>query len=872
MQCRIYDPTITTEVVWDPDTDPSGLNYFAMAAVVKFGGRLFFAVGANDGGAEGAAGQAIWMKTSDDGGVTWSAAFQVFGDSDHCTNPITEPGWSNQWQPCFTVVGDELWCQWFNTAFHYVSKLTDPQGKWTTYRVVFDPADEYKPSLSDDLTTYGVQEDGLVTFPVFEDGGECSVASSADGVVLSDGRVALPVTFSSDNYTATPGLFSNFTKYIKYNGILFCDTDGDWTLTRVDTSLFGDFTAWEPVVFQDPGGNIFVLSRNLNMSGTDDDMFLVAQSSDGGQTFTPSVSAKMRVPSARIGIKQVARRRWLATTCDSRVHSTRAIEQSSVDARKNVSLFTSRRGVPDFIPGVGISGDDLLTNYPQGCVDGNDMLVAYNVGTGGAGKANTVMKLTRVSPIPSEQYAWVHPRSASRLDPASPVDPVYVDAAPDYLLFAGNNRVVSTTEVTASTGITYAAWVSWSSIDADAIIDARYTGGGDFASRFGSGLLRTGLVMSAITFAHGATLTANVPTFIAVSLDNSAQTVTIYTAQGGSNFTTKTGYYKSILFASLPTDGDTVTINGVTYTFRSSASLSTEITIGATLDTLTANIAAKLRTNSMQAADIGEGRVVMARSDIGSFSVSSGSGVLSIESGIPLDGARASIGYKGPASSSVRPWVGRVYEARVYSSALSIANMRDLYNRLASSLGYSSIAGTSTSAGTPLLFLDPADRDLDEFPLVGSAPYCEVDNQLLTMHGEASASVELPYGATQLTDITYKIGAEPEASERYVIATFGDGDTPARLYIDADNPTSLYLEDQLVTELDDPTDWSTVTVIVSTRKVTIGDIEQFFTGKPRCFLGNAYPQGLLTATRTTTFDVAKMTVRRAATPVGEVLI
>jgi hypothetical protein len=861
VDCRIYDPTITTQTVWDPDTDPSGLNYFAMASVVKFGGRLFFAVGANDGGAEGAAGQAIWMKTSDDGGVTWSAAFQVFGDADHCTNPITEPGWSVQWQPCFTIVGDELWCQWFNTAFHYISKLAGPQGKWTTYRLVFDPADDYKPSLSTDLTTYGLQDDGLTTFPVFEDGGECAVASSADGVVLSDGRVALPVTFSSDNYTTTPGIVSNFTKYIKYNGILFCD-NGDWTLTRVDTSLFGDFTAWEPVVFEDPGGNIFVLSRNLNMSGTDDDMFLVASSSDGGQTFSPSVSAKMRVPSARIGVKQVARRRWLATTCDSRVHSTRAIEQSSVDARKNVALFVSRRGVPDFIPGVGISGDDLLTNYPQGCVDGDDMLVAYNVGTGGAGKANTVMKLTRVSPIPSERCAWVHPRSASRLDPASPVDPTLVDATPDYLLFAGNNRVASTTEVTATSGITYAAWVSWSTIDADAIIDARYTGGGDYATRFGSALTKPGMVLPSITFTHGATLTANVPTFIAASLDNTAQTVTLYTAQGGAGFTTKTGYYKSILFSGLPSDGDTATINGTTYTFRSSASLANEVTIGATLADLTANLTAKLRTNSMQAGDIGEGRVIMARSDIATFSVSSGSGAMSIESGIPLDGARASIGYKGPSSSSVRPWVGRIYDAHVYDSALSIANMRNLHNRLATSLGYSNITGTSTSAGTPLLFLDPSDRDLDEFPLVGSAPYCEVDGDTLTLHGEASASVELPYGATKV-DITYKLGALPEVAERYVIATFGDGDTPARLYIDADDPTSLYLENTLVAELDDPTDWNTTTVTISTRKVGIDNIECFFTGKPRCFLGNAYPQGLLASTKTTTFDVSTMRARQA---------
>lgn len=861
MDCRIYDPTVTSQTVWDPYTDPSGLTYFAMASIATFGDRLFFAVAANDGGAEGAAGQAIWMKTSDDGGATWSEAFQPFGDSDYCTNPITEPGWSTQWQPCFVRVGTELWCQWFDTAFHYLSKLTAPEGKWTTQRFMFDSSNNYKPILTDDLTSYGLQDDGLTTFPIF-DGSECSAASSADGLVLSDGRVALPVTFTSDAYTTTPDIASSFTRHIKYNGVLFGDGDNNWTLTRIDTSLFGDFTAWEPVVFEDPGGNIFVLSRNLNMSGTDDDMFLVASSTDGGQTFTPSVSAKLRVPSARIGVKQVGRRRWVMTTCDSRVHSTRAIEQNSVNARKNVALFMSRRGVPDFGPGINISGDDVYTNYPQACVDGEDLLVAFNVGLGGSGNAPTVMKLVRVSPLPDDQYAWIHPRSNARIDPPSPVDPAYVDSSPDYLNFVGNNKVVSTTAVTATTGLTYSAWVLWTTTDCDSVIDARYTGGGTpFSNSFGQSFARTGLFLAGMSFLHGETLASGVPTFLSASIDNTAQTITLYTAQGGANFTTKTCYYKSILFSGLPSDGETVTINGTTYTFRASASLANEVTIGATLADLGTNLSTKLRANAMQAGDVGDGRVLLARTDYAAFSVTSGSAVLSVESGMPLNASHATIGYKNISGSSQRPWFGRIYEGRVYSSALSIANMRSLYNRLASSLGYSSITGTSTTPGTPLLFLDASSRDLTEFPLVGSAPDYDIDGAILTLNGETSAFCELPYGANQLT-IKFKFGAEPVSAERYVIAAFGDGDTPARLYIDGAHPHDLYLQDRYIDTVT-PTDWNTVTVIVSTNKVSINGTEYFFTGKPRCFLGNAYPQGLLASTKATQFDASAMSVNRA---------
>lgn len=861
MDYRIYNPTVTPQVVCDPYTDPSGLTYFAMASIVKFGDRLFLAFGANDGGAEGAAGQAIWMKTSDDGGATWSEAFQPFGDSDYCTNPITEPGWSTQWQPCFVQVGDELWCQWFSTAFHHLSKLPTPEGKWTNYRFQFDSNDDYRPVLSDDLTSYGLQDDGLTTFPIFEDGSECSVASSADGLVLSDGRVALPVTFTADAYTATPGIVSSFTRHIKYNGVLFGDGNNNWTLTRIDTSLFGDFTAWEPVVMEDPGGNIFVLSRNLNMSGTDDDMFLIAKSTDGGQTFTASVSAKLRVPSARIGVKQVGRRRWVMTTCDARVHSTRQIEQNSVAARKNVAIFGSRRGVPDFGPGINISGDDVYTNYPQACVDGDDLLVAFNVGLGGSGNAPTTMKLVRVSPLPDDQYAWINPRANARIDPPSPVDPAYVDSSPDYLNFVGNNKVVSTTAVTATTGLTFAAWVSWSTTDCDSVIDARYTGGGTFSNSFGQSFSRTGIFISAMSFLHGETLTTGVPTFLAASIDNSAQTITLYTAQGAA-LTTKICYFKSILFSGLPSDGETVTINGTTYTFRASASLTNEVTIGATLADLGTNLSTKLRTNAMQAGDVGDGRVLLARTDYASFSVTSGSGVCSVESGMPLDGSHATIGYKNIGSSSQRPWFGRIYNARVYASALTVANMRNLYNALASNFSYPNISGTSTAPGTPLLYLNPASRDLTEFPLVGTAPYCEIDGETLTINGETSAFVELPYGATKVT-LKYKLGAAPTSTDKYVIATFGDGDTPARLYIDAAHPNTLYLQNRVVATVADPTTWNTVTVTVSTNKVKAGDVEYYFTGKPRCFLGNAYPQGLLASTKNTTFNVSAMKARQA---------
>lgn len=852
MDYRIYNPTVTHTTVIDTYTDASGLTFVGTPSIAYYGGKFWVAVEGSVGAlSEGATSQRVWMKTATTAETLQAAtAFAPFGDSAYCTNPITEPGYAAEWQPCFTVVGTELWCAWSSTDFGFLSKLTDPDGKWTNYRIVFDA--DHKPSLSSTLT--GGAADGVTPFPVFEDGGECVVFPASDPVVLTSGVVAVPVTFSSDNLTATPGIIGNFTKHIKYNGVLFFDGD-DWSLTRIDTSLFGDFCAWEPFIVEDPGGHIYVYSRNLNMSGTDDDQYLVAVSFDGGASFTPSVSAKLRIANSRTAAKQVASRRWVATSCDNRIHSTGVIEQNTVVARKNGALFVSRRGAMDFIPGVNFSGDDLYVNYPQFIAHNGDLFVIYTSGIGGTGVRPT-LKIARISPIPDDTYAWIHPRSNARFDPISPIDPELAAGPPPYYQFIGGSEAISTTTVAATTGLTYAAWVDWSA-DSDAIMDARTSGGAFTPTSFGQVFQRKGLSVSTVNFFHGVDLHPGPQTFLAAVIDNTAQTVKLYVNNGASDFTTVTGYYHSILFSTLPADGDTITINGVVYTFRTAPTLTNEVGIGAAVANTTANLAAKLVTNSMQAGDLSP-RMILARTDIATFSVSSGSSAITVETSMPLNGGPVHYGYKAISGSSLAGWSGRMYEARIYASALSVANMRSLYNNLADDFSYSAITGTSTAPGSTFLILDPNNPNPGEFPSIGVAAECEVvAANTLKINGEASASLELPYGATQV-NLKFKLGAAPTASERYVIATIGDGSGPARIYIDADNPTDLYLEDALIATLTDVTAWNTISFILTSGKVTIGSTERISAGRPRCFLGNAYPQGLLGADKNITFDVSVM--------------
>ncbi len=96
------------------------------------------------------------------------------------------------------------------------------------------------------------------------------------------------------------------------------------------------------------------------------------------------------------------------------------------------------------------------------------------------------------------------------------------------------------------------------------------------------------------------------------------------------------------------------------------------------------------------------------------------------------------------------------------------------------------------------------------------------------------------------------------SSPKYVIATFGRYDNPARLLMAADNPNFLYLNDTRIGQLSDLMGWNTANVVVSANRVTVNDKGCDFAGNARCFLGNAYPESRLTASKYIDFDISEM--------------
>ena len=846
MTYQIYNPTVTSSNIVDAHNNAAGLRYVSNSSLAYYGGKYWAIMDGNDNEfTEGSASQRIWLATSTDA-VTWSAAIQPFRNSTYCTNPITDT--TIEWQPNLVVVGEELWCTW--TGYYgYISKLSTPTGRWTNYRFEFNGEQVFMSTTVD-----GDATPGRTLRPTINGISDWLPYFTQNPIVLSTGVVLCPLTLESlSNFSNQTTASSDFIRRLKY-ATVFSTSDGtNWSMSRVDAGNFGDFCAWETFVVEDGGGYVWAYFRNLDARADDENFLLVAVSSDGGTTFSVAQSSKLLVPSTRGFARRVSDNRLLMTHIDHPQESEMTANSTISKNRVNGSVFVSMRGCNDFIPGVNFSESDHFTNYPQFIVNpAGDLCINYTSGAPSSTGTNRMsMKLVKVSPAPNENQLYVHPRSLSLFDNAI-TDPTRVTTSPSRYDFNGSNQLVSQTSVTATTGLTFSAWLKYDHFPGYAVIDARQGINGCL-------FRMEGLTIRSLNLTHGFTLPPGKHTFLAAVLDNSGKTVTMYAANGG-NFVTKTAHFRSVSFSGQPTGGDTVTINGVTYTFRASASVANEVTIGATVATTITNLATAISATISSSVVSPGTRLVMAKtSDLSAFTVTSGSSQITVDSTIDLTGGPAYFG-RAISTSSVQGYFGSIYDAQIHDSALTAANITNLHNSKASLFGYSNISGTSTAPSAPLLCLDPENPNPTEFPPVGLAHYCEVvDASTLRIHGEGSASVELPYGANSLT-ISYKLGAAPSSLDKYVIATFGTSDSPARLYIDGSNPTSLYCNGREVSTVSNPTSYNTLTLTVSTNKISIStNFEQVFAGKPRCFLGNGYPQGLLASTKYVDYDVSAMT-------------
>ena len=868
MRYLIYTPTVTSSNIVNPYGDPEGLTYTSNPSMAYYAGMYWVIFdGTTQGFSENSVGQQIWLITSTDA-KTWTVATQPFRDSNFCNNPVTNGSQSSDYrpslvdmQPNLIVVGSELWCTWNGVAppCTYISKLTSPTSKWQNYRFEFAGDQPYLSSRITGATTSGKtlhsDFDGVTDWLAF---------MTQTPIILSNGVVACPTTFISyDRKSVQTSATSAFIQALKQNGLL-CTTNGtDWTMIRIDTSEFGDFCAWEPFVVEDHAGYVYAYSRNLNAMSADDDYLLIALSVDGGASFAPSESTEMLVPSTRGFARKVSDSRWIMTHCDHPALSSRTPDASEPFSRRaNGALFVSRRGSNDFVPGVNFSGEDRSVNYPQFIIDSERKIhVVYTSGVA-LGKSNRrQLKHVTIDRLPDDDYAYVHPRSVNAYNPPNVEIPVLRTSTPPRFYFNGMSQISSTRSLAASVGVSYVSWLT--QYDGSTIMDSR-----QFSEKApGHVLYWAGLAISGIDFYPSDwSLKQSHPTFIAATVDNSG-TVNLWYGDGGKSLNQATGYFKSLYFIGQPADGDVLTVDSGSYNFRTRAVLNSDIVIGATVSDTVGNTNLKLRANSLKTAIPSSNRLLIARTDLSKVAVTSGSLRVVAEVTIPVAGGPVLFGKPVPASSA-SSLAGEIFDARAYDTPLTAANVTNLYNARAPEFGYAAINGTSIAPGDPRIKLDATAPDFTEFPSLADAnvtatAYCEVISEVsLRIHGEGSASVELPYDKTRI-NIRYKLGATPAGTDRYTIATFGTAASPARLYIDSKRPNSLYCNGQYVSSIGSSTTAvNTVVVAVHEGHIVVGDFKHSFSGEARCFLGSAYPENLLDPTKTIDYDVSAMTAER----------
>lgn len=842
--CAIFNPAVTVATLSDSVAATNGLTWTANPSIAYYG-TTFYAVfdGNKTATTEGQSGQKIYLKTSTDG-VTWGAAVEVFSDTAYANNPITDSG--VHFQPSLVVVGTELWCLWNGGPRGYLSKLTVSGAKWTNYRFEFSNTDVFLSS-----TVNGAATGSHSLTATFDGQSDWGPFFTSQPAVLADGTVACPLTFQSASIDATsPSDAPTFFRINKSNRIFYTsDQAATWTMSETisNGSTGGPSTQWEPTVWEAGNGDLWVYSRNNRTSLANANALVVARSPNR-RSFEIAAVTQLEVPVTRPYVARLSASRWLMVDNDFPQNDTSDTTAMNTAGRQNGTLFMSRRGVDDFTPGYGWSGTTINQIYPQFVVSGGKIYVIFTEDRNG----RRSLKLATIPSTPSsETTAYVYPRRWSEFQGSAPH---LLGLSPDAWRFDNSQQATSAAALTTAADLAFSAWLALD-VNSGVVIDSRQNN----TSNYGLVLQTTGLSIGSLNFTHGQTISTTLPVFLAASVDNTLNKVSLYyAAAGATSLTQVDAFYKSLLFNSNPANNDTISVNGTTFTFKTSPTLGTHVQIGVDAATTAASLVTVLAANSMKATVTRlTTRVVCARTDQATFAASSATAAVTAETTTPLSGTTARVGFKRDATSTIPGLTGAVYDVRAFASTLSTNNVRFLYNNLAAGLGYATIAGTATDPGAPTVLFDPTATSVT-FPDLGTvAASVGVSGTTLTLNGEASAAIELPYEATTVS-LRFKLGAAPVSSEKYVLATFGTRSNNVELAISAAAPTAVTLGGSTVATLTDVTAWNMLDVTVTAGTVQVEGAGRKLNTGARMYLGAPFPSGLITADKTTQFDVSRM--------------
>jgi hypothetical protein len=393
-------------VVYDGDVIGNN-QYNHCPSVEYFQGKFYAVWNTNDVQYESGYGQTVVCSTSNNF-VNWSTPIHFVGSEGNAINPIENTnGLFKQWQPNLLNYNDqELWCFWYNQDFEdsgmvglYLSSLAMGATQWSNREIIHRATCE---------------------------GYACTPFSGQNPVLLSSGRVLVPVTFTASGDTLS------WNRHPRFNAIAFSDDGGqNWGISNLVTSPENISTQWEFHVFEQYDSKIraFYVNRTysgfpvpiptkrmLTCTGTGVGLGApVLLEPDAHYSHVETVRNRMQTIQLSSG-------RYCMFLCD--VYD----ELSAYESRQNIALWFSRTGKDDFVAGPGIQPRNEVGSYPQGIEHDGKIYVVY---TRGANGTNRAIQGACIDPAPNASSFYIWPRSKDLLE-MEYVDGIAVRTNPDY--------------------------------------------------------------------------------------------------------------------------------------------------------------------------------------------------------------------------------------------------------------------------------------------------------------------------------------------------------------------------------------------------------------------------------------------------------
>lgn len=340
-----------------------------------------------------------------------------------------------QWQPNLIIVRDELlavWCQNSRDVFNgcYVSKLSDPDGKWANQRLTWDGNPQ----------------------PLM-DGKRWRLFPTQNPIQLRSGRVLAPVTTMGPGAADAPTLPERFARVKnwlaleKRDSVLYTDDGQTWHVSPGAVQPTRTWAQWEPTVWELSDGTVMMFARNNDFRGRPEagtrpaEMLLRSKSADRGVTWTPHEYVPLETVCSRMHVLPAGGDRFMM------VHNDWPAEVFVRD-RLNLALFFNRGCGINFVAGPGLTDHEPFVMYPMMWLRDNSVAISYS-----QGNTPRSIKVVHVSPLPDPKRYYLFPRSNL---PPSPV-PLRVG---DAYRFQGGQRIATRAAVQpGEDGFSLGAWV-----------------------------------------------------------------------------------------------------------------------------------------------------------------------------------------------------------------------------------------------------------------------------------------------------------------------------------------------------------------------------------------------------------------------------